>query len=158
MIKSILILAVGINIAMTGTVAFAFYWDGYWSGSMGGLMAMVNGGSYQGFYEKTAKIRQDLAAKQAEYSALMAMANPDSQRAADLNREITVLHDQLSSQANRSLDYREKSIGGGAKVYQLSEIIVLLLFLPVFMNIILPLGMLAGWFVWRLLKLLLTKK
>ena len=156
--KSILILAVGINIAMTGTVAFAYYWDGYWSGSMGGLMAMVNGGSYQGFYEKTAKIRQDLAAKQAEYSALMAMANPDSQRAADLNREITVLHDQSSSQANRSLDYREKSIGGNAMEYQLPDFIVLLLILPVFMNIIVPLGMLAGWFVWRLLKLLLTKK
>ena len=156
--KSILILAVGINIAMTGTVAFAYYWDGYWSKSMGGLVAMANGGGYQGFYERTAKLRQDLAAKQAEYSALMAMANPDSQRAADLNREITVLHDQSSSQANRSLDYREKSIGGNAMEYQLPDFIVLLLILPVFMNIIVPLGMLAGWFVWRLLKLLLAKK
>lgn len=38
--------------------------------------------------------------------------------------------------------------------YHLSEIIVFVLFLPVFMNIILPLGMLAGWSAWRGIKLL----
>jgi len=97
--KSILIIAAAAAITLTGTQVFACYWDGYWGGSMGGPMAMVNGGNYQGFYEKTAKIRQDLAAKQGEYSALMAATNPDPQRAADLNREMTVLHDQLSAQA-----------------------------------------------------------
>jgi len=81
--KSILIIAAAAAITLTGTQVFACYWDGY----------------YQGFYEKTAKLRQDLAAKQGEYSALMVATNPDPQRAADLNREITVLHDQLSAQA-----------------------------------------------------------
>ncbi|HBG19940.1 MAG TPA: hypothetical protein DDY32_11890, partial [Desulfobulbaceae bacterium] len=94
--KSILIIAAAAAITMTGTQVFACYWDGYWGGPMGGPMAMVNGGNYQGFYEKTAKIRQDLAAKQGEYSALMATTNPDPKRATDLSREITVLHDQLS--------------------------------------------------------------
>lgn len=97
--KSILIIAAAAAITLTGTQVFACYWDGYWGGTMGGPMAMANGGNYQGFYEKTAKIRQDLAAKQGEYSALMAATNPDPQRAVDLNREITVLHDQLSAQA-----------------------------------------------------------
>jgi hypothetical protein len=31
---------------------------------------------------------------------------------------------------------------------QVSEFIVVLLFLPVLMNIVLPLGTLAGWLVW----------
>lgn len=97
--KSILTLAALATITLTGTQVFACYWDGYWGGSMGGPMAMVGGGNYQGFYEKTAKLRQDLAAKQGEYSALMAATNPDPKQAADINREITVLHDQLSAQA-----------------------------------------------------------
>ena len=97
--KSILALAAIATITLTGTQVFACYWDGYWGGPMGGPMAMVNGGNSQGFYEKTAKIRQDLAAKQGEYGALLATTNPDPQRAADLSREITVLHDQLSVQA-----------------------------------------------------------
>ena len=42
--------------------------------------------------------------------------------------------------------------------YHLSEIIVFVLFLPVFMNIILPLGMLTGWLLWRCYKLLLGKQ
>ena len=97
--KSILIIAAAAAITLTSTLSFACYWDGYWGGPMGGPMATVNSGNYQTFYEKTAKLRQDLAAKQGEYSALMATANPDPQRAADLSREMTVLNDQLSAQA-----------------------------------------------------------
>jgi hypothetical protein len=97
--KSILIFTAAAAITLTGTQVFACYWDGYWGGTMGGPMAMANGGNYQGFYEKTAKIRQEVAAKQGEYSALMAATNPDPQRAADLNREMIILHDQLSAQA-----------------------------------------------------------
>ena len=39
--------------------------------------------------------------------------------------------------------------------YHLSEIIVFVLFLPVVMNIIVPLGMLVGWLLWRSFKLFL---
>lgn len=42
--------------------------------------------------------------------------------------------------------------------YNISEIIIFLLFLPVFMNIILPLTMLVGWAVWKCLNLCLGKK
>ncbi|MDK9708329.1 MAG: hypothetical protein OEL83_14900 [Desulforhopalus sp.] len=98
--KSILALAALATITLTGTQVFACYWDGYWGGSMGGPMAMVGGGNYQDFYAKTAQIRQDLAAKQGEYNALMASPNPDTKRTGDLNREITILHDKLSAQAS----------------------------------------------------------
>lgn len=43
-------------------------------------------------------------------------------------------------------------------LYHVSEIIVFVLFLPVFMNIILPLGMLAGWSVWKGLRLCLGNR
>lgn len=97
--KSILIIAAAASLTLLGTQAFACYWDGYWSGPMGGPTAMVNGGNSQEFYTKTAPLRQDLAAKQGEYNALLATANPDPQRAADLSREITILHDKLMAEA-----------------------------------------------------------
>jgi zinc resistance-associated protein len=96
--KTILVIAAAF-IVLIGTQALACYWDGYWSGPMGGPMAGVYGDQYQGFYDKTAQLRQDLAAKQGEYNALLATSNPDSKRAAELSREISVLHDQLRTQA-----------------------------------------------------------
>ena len=98
--KSILALAAAATFTLIGTQAMACYWDGYWGGPMGGPMAGVqSNGNYQDFYEKTASLRQDLAGKQGEYNALMATPNPDPKRAAELNREITVIHDQLSAKA-----------------------------------------------------------
>lgn len=86
-------------IALTGTQALACYWDWYWGGPMGGPIAGFNGDTYQRFYDETAKLRQELAAKQGEYNALLAAPNPDSTRASKLSREITVLQDQLRSKA-----------------------------------------------------------
>jgi zinc resistance-associated protein len=97
--KTILVIAVVASITLIGTQAFACYWDGYWGGPMGGPMAGAYGTSYQGFYDQTAQLRQDLAGKQGEYNALMAKANPDPKLAADLNRQITSLHDQLRAKA-----------------------------------------------------------
>ena len=98
--KSILVFAAAATFTLIGTQAFACYWDGYWSGPMGAPMAGFQGnGKYQDFYEKTASLRQDLAGKQGEYNALLATPNPDPKRAAELNREIATLHDQLSAKA-----------------------------------------------------------
>ena len=57
------------------------------------------GCAYQGFFDNTSQLRQDLAAKRGEYNALIAKSNPDPKRAADLNKQITSLHDQLRSKA-----------------------------------------------------------
>lgn len=109
--KSILVFAAAATFTLIGTQAFACYWDGYWSGPMGGPMAGVQGnGNYQEFYEKTASLRQDLAGKQGEYNALLATPNPDPKRAAELNREIVILHDQLSAKA-RSLNLPAPNMG-----------------------------------------------
>ena len=97
--KSILIIAAAASLTLFGSQAFACYWDGYWGGAMGGPTAMINSGDHQGFYTKTAPLRQDLAAKQGEYNALMVTANPDPKRTADLSREITILHDKLMAEA-----------------------------------------------------------
>ena len=98
--KTILVIAAVASIALIGTKAFACYWDGYWGGPMGGPMPGHYGDNYQGFYDKTAQLRQEIAAKRGEYNALLATSNPDPKRAAELNREIAVLHDQLSIQAH----------------------------------------------------------
>lgn len=98
--KMILIIAAMASIAAIGTQALACYWDGYWGGPMGSPMNGYNaGGDYQGFVDSTANLRQELAAKQDEYETLMVTSNPDPKRVAQLNRDITTLHDQLRSQA-----------------------------------------------------------
>lgn len=98
--KSILVFAAAATFTLIGTQAFACYWDGYWGGPMGGSMVGVQGNSnYQNFFEKTASLRQDLAGKQGEYNALLATPNPDPKLAGELNREIVILHDQLSAKA-----------------------------------------------------------
>jgi len=97
--KTILVIAAVAFISLIGTQAFACYWNGYWGGPMGGPVAGYYGGNYQGFSDDTVQLRQDLAAKQGEYNALMAKSNPDPKRAADLSRQITSLHDQLRSKA-----------------------------------------------------------
>lgn len=97
--KTMLILAAISLIALIATQAFACYWDGYWGGPMGGPMAGFHGGNHQEFYDNTAQLRQDLAARQGEYNALLATSNPDPERTAELSREITALHDQLRAQA-----------------------------------------------------------
>ncbi|MBW2053878.1 MAG: hypothetical protein JRI85_16830 [Deltaproteobacteria bacterium] len=93
--RGILIVAAVAFIALTGTQAFACYWDWYWGGPMAGF----TGNTYQQFYDETAKLRQDLAAKQGEYNALLAAPSPDPKRASELSREIAALHDQLRNKA-----------------------------------------------------------
>jgi hypothetical protein len=102
--KTILIITVVASITLFGSQAFACMWDGYWGGPMGmpvnGYYSNIySGGAYQGFFDATAQIRQELAIKRAEYSALMSNSGSDPNRAAALNSEITALSQQLSTQA-----------------------------------------------------------
>jgi zinc resistance-associated protein len=102
--KILFILFAIASVAFISSQAMACYWDGYWGGPMGVPMGgfygnTFAGGAYQGFLDNTAQLRQDLAAKQAEYNVLMAKSNPDPKRAAELSRQITSLHDQLRAQA-----------------------------------------------------------
>lgn len=97
--KTILILAATSLIALIATQAFACYMDGYWGGPMGGPIAGFDRGNHQEFYDKTAQLRQEMAAKQGEYNALLATSDSDPKRTAELGREIAALHDQLRAQA-----------------------------------------------------------
>jgi zinc resistance-associated protein len=101
--KILVILVTVVFVGLIGSQAWACMWDGYWGGYMGGPMGgygnSLQGGANQGFFNDTAQLRQDLAAKQGEYNALMAKSNPDPKRAADVSRQITSLHDQLQSKA-----------------------------------------------------------
>jgi hypothetical protein len=102
--KMIFGLVVAASVVFFGFQAFACYWDGYWGGPMGAPMSGFNTnnfteGNYQGFFDNTAQLRQDLAAKQAEHNALMARSNPDPKRVAELSKQITSLHDQLRAKA-----------------------------------------------------------
>jgi len=92
--RTILVIAAA-ALTLIGTQAFANHWGGSWSGPMAGY----HGGNHQGFSGNTAQLRQELAAKQGEYQALVATTNPDPKRHAELSREITVLQDQLAVQA-----------------------------------------------------------
>jgi zinc resistance-associated protein len=102
--KALLIIVAAASIVLVSSQAWACYWDGYWGGPMGGYyggaqMGGYYGGASQGFLNDTAQLRQDLAAKQGEYAALMAQSKPDPKKAADLSRQIATFHDQLRSKA-----------------------------------------------------------
>jgi zinc resistance-associated protein len=97
--KAFLIVAAATSIVLVSSQAWACYWDGYWGGPMGARMGGYYGGASQGFFNDTAQLRQDLAAKQGEYAALMAQSKPDPKKAAELSRQMATLHDQLRSKA-----------------------------------------------------------
>ena len=54
---------------------------------------------YQTFMNETAQIRQQLAAREGEYRALMVQPNPDPQKAAALSGEIASLREQVRTKA-----------------------------------------------------------
>ena len=53
----------------------------------------------QSFLNDTAKLRKDLAGKEAEYDALMAQPNPDPRKANQLSQEIFEIRSQLRAKA-----------------------------------------------------------
>jgi hypothetical protein len=105
--KKFLIAMTAVAALFVGSQAWACLWDGYWGGPMG---APVNGyysniyssGTHQGFFDGTVQLRQNLAEKRSEYQALLAQPNPDPRKVSDLNRQITMLNDQLVAEARSS--------------------------------------------------------
>ncbi|MEJ2589179.1 MAG: hypothetical protein P8165_16710 [Deltaproteobacteria bacterium] len=85
----------------------AFWGGGYCNGPRGGgwyagdtpQIDNARKAEYDKYVAETAGIRQKLAAKQAEYNALMANDNPDPKRAGELAGEIAGLREQLRSKA-----------------------------------------------------------
>ncbi len=55
--------------------------------------------SYEKFMNETAQTRQQLAAKQGEYRAVMRQDNPDPQKASALSADIESLREQLRTKA-----------------------------------------------------------
>jgi len=69
---------------------------------MGGYSGAYTGGAYQSFLNDTAQLRQELAAKQGEYNALMAQPNPDPKQTAQVSQEIARLQEQIQTKAQSS--------------------------------------------------------
>jgi zinc resistance-associated protein len=95
-----------ITLAVVGVVGLvasqALAWgpwrQGGWS-SMGSHYGAYTGGAYQNFLNDTAQLRQELAAKQGEYDALLAQPNPDPKRTAQVSQEIARLQEQIQTKA-----------------------------------------------------------
>lgn len=105
--KVLIVLVTLVSLGFIASQSLACWWDGYWGGptggAWGGYAPGINpGGAYQNFLNDTAKLRQELAGKQAEYNALMAQPNPDPKRAGELSKEIAGIHDQLQAKAQAS--------------------------------------------------------
>jgi zinc resistance-associated protein len=102
--KPLVVTLATISLVLIGSLALACWEDGYWGwggpgrGHGGGYYSDVNPG-YQNFLNDTANLREELAAKQGEYNALMTQSNPDPKRAAQLSQEIARLNEQLRVKA-----------------------------------------------------------
>ncbi len=100
--KRALIITIAIFVIFIGTQVFACPWDGYWGGHGCGPAEGFyadNAGNYQDFYNDTARLRKDIAAKKREYHSIMSSENPDPQKSEEISREIKELHDQLRAKA-----------------------------------------------------------
>ena len=72
---------------------------GMW-GPRGGYYGDVNPNTAdRSFLNDTAKLRKDLAGKEAEYDALLGQPNPDPKRANQLSQEIFEIRSQLRAKA-----------------------------------------------------------
>ncbi|MDZ7697537.1 MAG: hypothetical protein U5R49_11650 [Deltaproteobacteria bacterium] len=103
---------------------FASQGMAFWGGSCGGPRGggWVAGetpridnerkAEYEKYAADTAGIRKELAAKQAEYGALMANDNPDPKRAGELAGEIAGLREQLRAKAP-DYGYSKRGYGPG---------------------------------------------
>lgn len=96
--KLLIVLAVTVSLGLFVSQVWAGPWCGY-RGRPGDYSYSNPGGSYQGFLSDTANLRNELAAKQGQYNALMAQPNPDPQRAGQLARDIGELEAKLQAKA-----------------------------------------------------------
>ena len=96
-------LAILVSLGLVASQALA------WGPNYGGCgMWGPRGGSYgdvtpntaeQSFLNDTAKLRKDLADKEAKYDALTVQPNPDPEQAAKLSQEIFEIRNQLRAKA-----------------------------------------------------------
>ena len=123
--KTRIMIAITILITLTLFVGFAWACPGcgYHSGQDWGWGSSYHGNQspqYQDFQNETAPLREELAARQGEYNALMAQDNPDPQRAGQLQQEVSRLQDQIHAKAqsyNMPCSYRTCNHGGNWSSY-----------------------------------------
>ena len=99
----IMLAVVGIvGLAASQALAWGPWGQGGWCPMMGGYNGAYTGGAYQNFLNDTAQLRQELAAKQGEYNALMAQPSPDPKQTAQVSQEIARLQEQIQTKAQSS--------------------------------------------------------
>ncbi len=102
-------LTLAVSLGLLTALAWACPWDGYsWGAQRDGRWGGYYGeqgpapsGDYGKFLDETADLRKDLAAKGAEYDALMASPDPDPTRANKLSKEIFDIQAQLREKARQ---------------------------------------------------------
>jgi zinc resistance-associated protein len=100
--RIIMILAVIMSVGFIGGSAWACQWDGNWGNSGWSQDSNYYGNqssSPQNFINDSASLREEIAAKHGEYNALMAQQNPDPERAAQLQKDIAKLNNQIQQKA-----------------------------------------------------------
>jgi hypothetical protein len=105
--KKIFFIAVILSVSFIASQASACMWDGYWGGRMGMPIGsyytnMYNSGNYQGFFDNSSQLRQDIYTKRTELNALLTQPNPDPKRVSQLQAEVTALDNQLVAMAQSS--------------------------------------------------------
>lgn len=103
--KWIVVSVIMVFVVILASQALACWSDGNYGGHMmgygGHMMGWGPGGGYYSreYLNETAALRQELASKRGEYTALMTHADPDPKVAAQLSKEIVGLQDQLQLKA-----------------------------------------------------------
>ncbi len=120
--RAITILTVLAVMGLIAGVAFAGPWGGARGGYHNGYGPGGHGGpcyyggnagpEHQAFLEETADLRSELAGKRGAYHALISRENPDPERAAALQQEMSRIREQIRAKA-RNYEYKGTSAARG---------------------------------------------
>lgn len=99
--KAIMTLIFVVTIGFIGTQVWAWGPGCPWAGG-GTQAANVTPEAYQKFIDDTAQLRLDLAAKNGEYDAVLAQANPDPKQAGQIAREMAEIQAKIQAKAKEN--------------------------------------------------------
>ncbi|MDM8537010.1 hypothetical protein QUF70_09675 [Desulfobacterales bacterium HSG17] len=99
--KTFMALIIALTIGFIGTQVWAWGGGCPMAGS-GAKAANVSPEAYQKFIDDTATLRLDLAAKNGEYDAVLAQADPDPNQAGQIAREMAEIRAKIQAKAKEN--------------------------------------------------------
>lgn len=97
--KIAIVLVTVVSLGFIAAQSWAYMGCRGWGGPGGNYRSAAPTGYNQAFVNETAQLRADLAAKQAQYTALLAQPGADPEQTGKVSQEIVAIQGQLRAKA-----------------------------------------------------------